>query len=246
MRFIQHLLAAIGLSLVAAAAGASPANPQNGLDYRTLDKPQQTDSGKKIEVIEFFWYSCPHCNAFEPSLADWVKKQGDTIVFKRVPVAFRESFVPQQKLLYALEAMGKVEELHRKVFNAIHNERQSLDNEGAIADFIAKQGVDRKKFLEAYNSFGVQTKVRRVAQLQEAYKVDGVPLIAIDGRFEISPSIVGASIGHQPEPALFAATLQVMDALVAKVSKEHKAQSADAKPAPVKMAQAGTETEKKK
>lgn len=246
MRFIQHLLAAIGLSLVAAAAGASPANPQNGLDYRTLDKPQQTDSGKKIEVIEFFWYSCPHCSAFEASLADWVKKQGDTIVFKRVPVAFRESFIPQQKLFYALEAMGKVEELHRKVFNAIHNERQSLDSEGAIADFIAKQGVDRKKFLDVYNSFGVQTKVRRVAQLQEAYKVDGVPLIAIDGRFETSPSIVGASIGHQPEPALFAATLQVMDALVAKVSKEHKAQSADAKTAPVKMAQAGTETEKKK
>ncbi len=246
MRFIQHLLAAIGLSLVAAAAGASPANPQNGLDYRTLDKPQQTDSGKKIEVTEFFWYSCPHCNAFESSLADWVKKQGDTIVFKRVPVAFRESFVPQQKLFYALEAMGKVEELHRKVFNAIHNERQSLDNEGAIADFIAKQGVDRKKFLDVYNSFGVQTKVRRVAQLQEAYKVDGVPLIAIDGRFETSPSIVGASIGNQPEPALFAATLQVMDTLIAKVGKEHKAQSADAKTAPAPMTHAGAETAKKK
>ena len=222
MRFLQRGVLALGLSLFALMAGASPASPVNGTDYRTLDKPQQTDAGKKVEVTEFFWYACPHCNALDPSLADWVKKQGDTIVFKRVPVVFRESMVPQQKLYYALEAMGKTEDLHKKVFHAVHAERQSLDTDTAIADFVAKHGVDKKKFVDTYNSFGVATKVRRAAQLQEAYKVDGVPLIAVDGHYMTSPSIVGTSIGNQPEDALHKATLQVMDALVAKAVKEHK------------------------
>jgi thiol:disulfide interchange protein DsbA len=220
MRFLKHVLAALSLTLLAATAGASPANPQNGVDYRTLDKPQQTDSGKKVEVTEFFWYACPHCYALEPSLADWVKKQGDKIVFKRVPVAFRDSFVPQQRLYYTLEAMGKLDELHRKVFNAIHADRQRLDTDAAITDFVVKQGIDKAKFLEVYNSFGVQTKARRASQLQAEYQIDGVPTIAIDGRFLTSPSIVGEHMGNQPEAALQAATLQVMDVLVARVAKE--------------------------
>ncbi len=238
MRFIQHGLAALSLSLVAIVAGAAPAEPVSGSDYRTLDKPQATESGKKVEVIEFFWYACPHCAAFEPSLADWVKKQGDHIVFKRVPVAFNESFGPQQRLYYSLEAMGKAEEFQTKIFNAIHAKRQSLNTEGPIIDFVASQGVDKAKFVDLYNSFGVQTKVRRAVQVQEGYKVDGVPMIAIDGRYVTSPSIVGAGIGNQPEAVQQAAALQVMDWLVAKAAKEHKSVAtpvtADTKAAPVK------------
>ena len=140
-----------------------------------------------------------------------------------MPVAFRESFQPQQRLYYALEALGKVDEMQMKVFRAIHAERKSLDTEAQIADFVATQGIDRKKFLDAYNSFGVQTKMRRAMTLQDAYKIDGVPLVAIDGRFVTSPSIVGAAIGSQPEPVLQSSTLQVMDWLVGKAAKEHKA-----------------------
>ncbi len=223
---VATLAAGLSLGLASLVAHASPAAPVNGAEYRTLEKPQQTESGKKIEVTEFFWYSCPHCNVFEPVLADWVKKQGDAISFKRVPVAFRDSFQPQQRLYYTLEAMGKVEELQKKVFAAIHAERKSLDSEAAIADFIATQGVDRKKFLDIYNSFGVQTKLRRAAQLQEAYKIDGVPLVAIDGRFITSPSIVGATLGSAPEAVLQSSTLQVMDWLLAKAVKENKTASA--------------------
>jgi thiol:disulfide interchange protein DsbA len=229
MRFLQHLLAAVSLTLVAATAAASPANPQNGIDYRTLDKAQQTDSGNKVEVIEFFWYSCPHCFAFEPSLVEWVKKQGDKIVFKRVPVAFRDSFIPEQKLYYTLEAMGKVDELHNKVFHAIHAERQRLDNDAAITNFMVKQGVDKDKFLEVYNSFGVQAKARRAAQMQTAYRIDGVPMVAVDGRFLTAPSIVSASLRNQPEHALHAATLQVVDALVARAAKEKTPAAAEKK-----------------
>jgi thiol:disulfide interchange protein DsbA len=231
MRFIQQFLAAFSLGLVVMTAGASPANPQPGTDYRVLDKPQQTDSGKKVEVTEFFWYSCPHCNALEPQLVEWVKKQGDNIVFKRVPIAFRPSFEPQQRLYYALEAMGKTEELHKKIFHRIHADRQPLDTEAAIVDFVEKQGIDKKKFLDLYNSFGVQTKVRRATQLQEAYRIDGVPTIAIDGRYITSPSIVGATLGNQPESATGAAALQVMTWLVNKAAKEQKAQAAEPKSA---------------
>lgn len=219
MRFIQHLLAVATLSLMAATAGASPTAPVNGKDYRTLEKAQPTESGKKVEVTEFFWYSCPHCEALEPSLAAWVKKNADKIVFKRVPVAFRDSFIPQQKLYYTIEALGLIDTLHPRVFRAIHVERQKLDTDKQILDFIAKQGVDAKKFADTYNSFGVQTKVGRATQLQAAYKVDGVPMIAIDGRYVTSPSIVGAALGNRPESVLHEATLQVMDHLLAKSAK---------------------------
>ncbi|HYD96781.1 MAG TPA: thiol:disulfide interchange protein DsbA/DsbL [Noviherbaspirillum sp.] len=216
MRFLQHLLAALSLSLVAFGAAASPDNPQSGVDYRTLDKPQQTDSGKKVEVTEFFWYSCPHCFALEHDLVAWLKKQGDRINFKRVPVAFRDSMVPQQKLFYTLEAMGKFEELHQKLFNTIHVEKKRVDTDAEILDFVVKNGIDKQKFLDVYNSFGVQSKAKRATQLMQAYQIDGVPMLAVDGKYLTSPSVVGASIGSKPEPVLFQATFQVMDWLVKK------------------------------
>ncbi len=221
MRFLQHALAALTIGLFALGANAAPNNPQNGVDYRTLDKAQQTDSGKKVEIIEFFWYACPHCNALEHDLMAWVKKQGDNIAFKRVPVAFRDSMVPQQKLFYALEAMGKVDELHQKVFDAIHVQKLSLDKDATILDFMVKQGVDKQKFLDAYNSFGVQSKVSRAKQLMQAYQVDGVPLLAVGGRYLTSPSIVSASLGNRPEPVLHQATFQVMDWLVGKLKQSN-------------------------
>jgi thiol:disulfide interchange protein DsbA len=222
MRFLKQAFAALSLSLLAAAAGASPASPQNGVDYRTLDKAQQTDSGSKVEVTEFFWYACPHCYAFEPALEAWVKKQGDRIVFKRVPVMFRDDFVPLQKLYYTLEAMGKVEELHKKAFDAIHKERRlaPAPTDAAIADWAAQQGLDKQKFLDTYNSFSTLSKARRAAQLQTAYQVDGVPLIAVEGRYLTSPSIVSTNMKNAPENELQAGTLQVMDWLVAKAAKE--------------------------
>lgn len=229
MRFLQHVLAALSLSLFAFGASATPSNPQNGVDYRTLEKAQQTDSGDKVEVMEFFWYGCPHCNAMEPAMVEWVKKQGDKIVLKRVPVAFRDTMVPHQKLYYTLEAMGRVDDLHPRVFQAIHMQRQSLDTDAKILDFIVKQGVDKQKFLDVYNSFGIQSKARRATQLQQAYQVDGVPLLAVEGRFLTSPAIVGAGLGNRPEPVLHAATFQVMDWLVAQVAKEKKPAAASAK-----------------
>ena len=216
MRFLAHLMAVISFGFIATTSVmATPTEPVEGAEYLRLQNAQPTDTGKKIEVLEFFWYNCPHCFAFEPSLTEWVKKRGDSIVFRRVPVGFRESFVPQQKLYYTLEAMNRMD-VHKQVFEAIHSARQKLDKEEAILDFIDKQGVDRKKFLDIYHSFGVQSKVNRVRQLQETYRIDGVPTVVIDGQYITSPSIVGQTLRGASEQAMNAATLQVMDALIAK------------------------------
>ena len=132
--------------------------------------PLDTPAGK-IEVIEFFWYSCPHCNAFEPALDAWVKRAPKDVVVKRVPVAFRDDFGPQQRLYFALEAMGLVDKLHAKVFYAIHVERQRLDQPEAIFEWIAKQGVDKAKFTDQFNSFSAASKVKRAVQLRTACRL---------------------------------------------------------------------------
>lgn len=238
MRLIKLALAALSLALAASTVGASITSPVSNVDFRTLDKAQPVESGSKVEVTEFFMYSCPHCNVFDPDLANWVKAQGDRIVFKRVPIAFQPGQEVHQKLYYALEVMGKIEELHRKIFHAMHVEHKPLSDENQIADFVASQGVDRAKFLSTFNSFGVQAKVQRVKQLSAIYQIDGVPMVAIDGRFETSPSIVQASLANQPEHELFLGTLKVMDWLIAKAAKEHRPQAAaeSAKPAKANVA----------
>ncbi len=215
MRLLQRLFAIACFGLIAATATAAPNAPVEGQEYLRLPQQVPTDSGKKVEVMEFFWYNCPHCFQFEPHLAEWIKKQGDHIVMKRVPVGFRESFVPQQKLYYTLEAMNRLD-LHRAVFDAIHAGRQKLDREEQIFAFIEKQGVDMKKFTDTFNSFSVQSKVGRVAQLQQTFRIDGVPTVIIDGQYITSPSIVGQTMRGASEAQMNAATLQVMDALVAK------------------------------
>jgi len=215
MRLLHSLLLIASLGLASVGANAAPNAPAEGVEYQRLSQPQPTDTGKKVEVLEFFWYNCPHCHAFEPHLAEWAKKQGDRIVLKRIPVGFRESFVPQQKLYFALEAMNRLD-LHTVVFDAIHQRRMKLNTEPEIMAFIEKQSIDSKKFGETFNSFSVQSKVSRVRQLQEAFRIDGVPTVAIDGHYVTSPSIVGQSMRGAPEEVLNSATLLVMDALVAK------------------------------
>lgn len=171
---------------------AQTKKPDEGVDYLTLDKKAAVEAPTgKVEVIEFFWYSCPHCNAFEPKLAAWLKKLPPDVAFRRVPVAFRDDFVPQQRLYYTLEAMGKVDELHTKVFQTIHVERQGLDKEPAILAWADKNGLDKTKFQELYNSFAVQTKARKATQLQDQYKVQGVPALGIAGRFYTDATLAG-------------------------------------------------------
>lgn len=173
-----------GSVLVQSTALAQGKPPEAGTDYLVVEKRAAVEApAGKIEVVEFFWYSCPHCNVFEPTFDAWSKRVPKDFAVRRVPVAFQDDFVPQQRLFYALEAMGLVDKLHAKVFAAIHVEKQNLSRGDAIADWVARQGVDKAKFLEQYNSFSVSTKAARGTQLQNAYKVEGVPALGVAGRF---------------------------------------------------------------
>lgn len=175
---------AAGLSGVSTVAHAQAGKPRAGVDYRALDRLAPVDApAGKIEVIEFFWYGCPHCNAFEPVLAQWVKALPADVAFKRVPIAFQSSFVPQQQFFYALEAMGLVEKVHAQVFAAIHRERLKLVSPADINAWVAKQGVDAAAFAGQFNSFSVVAKARRASQLMDAYRVEGVPALGVAGRF---------------------------------------------------------------
>ena len=198
--------AAVGLPSLAWAQRP----PQDGKDYRTLDKkvPVEAAAGK-IEVIEFFWYSCPHCNAFEPRLTAWLKNLPPEVAFRRVPVAFRDDFEPQQRLYYTLEALGKVDTLHAKVFEAIHVRHEPTHKQDLILAFAEKNGLDRAAFEKMYNSFTIATKARRARQEQNAYRVEGVLAMGVHGRFYTDGELAGN----------MDRALQVVDYLVAEVRK---------------------------
>lgn len=194
-RHFSARLAAGGLAITALGAAGpvrAQGKPVEGTHYVKLAQPVPVPPGK-IEVVEFFWYGCPHCNAFEPLLETWTAKLPPDVAFRRVPVAFRdEPFTSHQKIFYALEAMGLLASMHRKVFYAIHGERQRLDKPVDIQAFMVKNGVDGAKFMENFNSFSTQTKVRQATKLAADYKIDGVPALGVHGRYFTSGTLAGS------------------------------------------------------
>jgi thiol:disulfide interchange protein DsbA len=217
---IRTLLCAAALTLAGFAAAAEP---KNGADYQTLPERQNTDAGDKVEVTEFFAYYCPHCNRFEPLISAWASKQGANIVFRRVHVGGAGGIGPQQRLFYTLEALGLLDPYHQKAFDAMHIERLRLATDDAVFDWAAKSGIDRARFIEAWNSFGVQAKQRRANTLMGAYRIDQWPMVAIDGRYMTSPAMAGdADKTARTEEEQQQAALRVMDYLVAKAKAEKK------------------------
>ncbi len=180
--FIKVLL--VGALSLSGAAFAQSANK-----YVNVNPPQATEPDK-IEVLEFFSYSCPHCAVVEPMIAEWKKTLPADVVLKAVPVAFNAAMKPLQELFYALEAVGR-SDLHPKVFNAIHQEKKRIFTKDAIVAWVASQGVDKTKFTAAMDSFGVKSKVQRADQLAKGYAIQGTPSLAVDGRFLTSPTEAG-------------------------------------------------------
>lgn len=221
MKLLKQILA-VALYGIAFAAGASPAAPVLDTDYVKLPEPQKTDSGNKVEVIEFFAYYCPHCNAFEPSLSAWAKKQGDNIVFKRVHVGRGPSVLPQQKLFFTLEALGLLEKDHQKVFDAMHVHNNPLRNDQAVFDWAASAGIDKNKFAATYTGMGVDSKVRRTEHMMGDYRVDYWPMVIIDGKWMTSPAQVNKGTPVQTEEQMHTNALTVMDFLVSKAKAEKK------------------------
>jgi thiol:disulfide interchange protein DsbA len=182
-------------ALLAPAAARAQGGPIEGQNYVRLSQPIPVSvAAGKIEVIDFFWYGCPHCAAFEPELDAWAKRLPEHVAFSRVPVAFRaEPFTAHQRIFYALEALGLVDTMHRKVFHAVHVERLALDKPAEIASYMAGHGVDAAKFSEAFNSFTTQSKIKRANLLVDGYKIDGVPAIGVHGRYYVSGAMAGGN-----------------------------------------------------
>lgn len=179
-----------------------------GRDFKRVAEPVPVPAGK-VDVVEFFGYWCPHCNAFEPALDAWAKKLPATVNFHRVSIAFNAAQEPLQRLFFALEALGLVDSLHRKVFAALHVQRKRLDKDADIQAWAQENGADAAKILDTMKSFSVATKVRQAKSLAEAFRIEGVPTLGIQGRFMTSPSIAGSA-----ERAL-----AVADALIAQSRK---------------------------
>jgi thiol:disulfide interchange protein DsbA len=195
-------IAALGAPL---ASRAQPAKPST--DYTVLKPELPVDTTGKIEVLEFFWYGCPHCYALEPLLEVWLKKLPSDAQFKRVPAVFNERWAKDAAIFYALEASGNLERLHRPLFDAIHRDGLKTDNGQALGQWLSKNGVDTRKFDEIGRSFTVQSKVRRAAQLSTAYQIEGTPAMAVHGRYTI-----GVDRGQQ-------AMLSTVDYLIAEVRR---------------------------
>ena len=195
---MKNIRAFLAAALLALPLGA-------GAQVIELKPPVPVEGTGKIEVLEFFWYGCIHCYNLEPVLESWLKTLPPDVEFRRVPAVFNERWALDASIYYAMEALDLVEKLHRPLFDAIHKNRLNTANEQQFSDWLAKQGVDAKKFIETVKSFGVRSKTRRATQLTVAYKIDGTPAMAVHGRYTV--------------PAQ-ANLLKVVDGLVDRVRKE--------------------------
>jgi thiol:disulfide interchange protein DsbA len=216
----MHMLEALARRILPVAAAfvaalsmtaAAQSGVEEGREYIRLKNPQPVETGKKIEVIEFFSYGCPHCNDLEPYLDAWVAKLPSDVQFRRVPVMFQQRWEALAKIYYTLDAMGEEARLSPEVFKAIHVNNLPLYQEKAFFDWAASKGLDRNKVAEVYGSFAVNSKFNRAKSLAAAYNIQSVPTMAVDGKFITASDRVPG--GH---PALPGA----VDALVAKARAE--------------------------
>jgi thiol:disulfide interchange protein DsbA len=175
------------LAFAISAGAAAQLTP--GRDYRVINPAQPTESGKRVEVLEFFWYACPHCSALQPSLRAWLKQKPADVEFRRVPAVLDNSWLPLTWAYYALDAMGAVDKLHHEVFYAIHEQKVRLSDQNVLFDWVARQGLERQKFAETYNSFGVRSRGMRSVEMTRNYDIPGTPALVVDGKFLLAPSM---------------------------------------------------------
>ncbi|SDY28502.1 thiol:disulfide interchange protein DsbA/DsbL [Nitrosomonas sp. Nm33] len=207
-KFFKFFLTFITLSL----SGMLLAHAEiiEGRDYIVLANPQPTEDQRNIEVIEFFWYGCPHCYELHPHIDNWRKNAPKDVKFRYVPAIFRANWTPAAKTFYAMEALGITKELHDKIYKAIHRDKIDLSKEAVLFDWIEKQGIEREKFINAYNSFSVQNQVAKISQMTRQYKLTGVPALVVEGKYLTSGKMSGT-----PRD-----TIQVLNELIDKARKE--------------------------
>ena len=187
---MNRLISASLMTALLSLAGTTMA-PAQSLDdaYRMVEPPQPTMSDAKIEVIEFFWYGCPHCYAFEPYLANWLKNKPADVEFRRVPAVLNKSWIPHARAYYAAEKLGVLQKIHTPLFDALHKERRRIYSESELRDFFIQYGVDGTTFDTVYGSNEVDTRIKQAFLLAQNYKVTGVPTIIVNGKYMVNGTL---------------------------------------------------------
>ncbi|SEQ89425.1 thiol:disulfide interchange protein DsbA [Nitrosomonas sp. Nm51] len=206
-RLITVLIVFLGIMLSSTAG--THAGIVAGSDYKVLQNPQPTQDSERIEVIEFFWYGCPHCNNLHPHVKAWLKNKPDDVDFRYVPAIFRNNWIPGAKTFYTIEAMDEIETLHDRVYEAIHRDKINLNDETVLFNWVARQGVDKEKFINHYQSFTVQNQVARSNQMMRQYQLTGVPVFVVAGQY-----MVHGKEGGTPQD-----TLRTLDEVIAMARK---------------------------
>jgi thiol:disulfide interchange protein DsbA len=187
-----------------------PAIAEWGEGWDPIEPPAPTSvADGKVEVLEFFWYGCPHCFHLEPEMHEWLKQQGDNIEFRMVPSPLNPKWAIHAQFFYAAEAIGVLDKLHTPLFKAMHEERRKLFDKDSLIDFAVEHGVDRQAFTDAWKSFGVFVKVQQARKLGKRFQLTGVPTIGINGKYKTSASLAGS---HEK-------MFKIMDELIAEESK---------------------------
>ena len=204
---VNRFLFVLALAFAAAGPAAHAQTFQEGVDYMVIKQPIQTDNPARVEVVEFFWYGCPHCYEFDPSLESWVKALPKDVEFKRIPAPLNRVWETAARVYYTLESMGLVDKLHTPLFKAIHEDRLRITNERALLEWLDSKGVDTKKFSAAYRSFSVESKLKRAQQISQAAALEGVPALMVNGKYLVP----GQSAARM---------LAITDSLIAQSRKE--------------------------
>ena len=181
-----------------------------GIEYKLVSPPQPTITREKIEVVELFWYGCPHCFHFEPDLKKWLKTKPKNVVFYRIPAVFNERWGIHARAFYAAEALGILDKIHEPLFEEIHKNKKKLNSVKEIKAFFARHGVSVEDFNNVFNSFAVDAKVRRAKDLSKRYGLDGVPTLIVNGKYRTDGPMAGGRNGM----------LKVLDFLIKKESKK--------------------------
>lgn len=192
------------LLAIAWAAGvvhAQDIRVRQNIEYRLI-APQAVETGSRIEVIDFFWYGCPFCNELQPALEDWIQRKPADVALRRIPAILRNSWAPHARIYYALEELNEVERLHQKVYFSYHVELLHMSKPDVMLEWAVKNGIDRKRWLDAYHSREVDAKVERARKLTAAYSVEVTPTLVVDGRFLTSGRHVPASDVRDMVPIL--------------------------------------------
>lgn len=209
MNFSKALLIVLCMT-VFGATNTLAARYDEGVAYQTIIPALPTDTKDKIEVVELFWYGCPHCHKFEPFIDRWLKSKSDNIEFVRMPAILRDSWEIHGRAFYTAEALGVIDKIHPALFTAIHAHKRKLDDEASLMAFFAENGVSEDDFKKTFRSFGVEAKLRRAKELGQRYNIPGTPAIVVNGQYRLSNSICNCS---------FSEVLNIVDFLAEEESK---------------------------